>query len=182
MGYESWSCTVILAFVEINLSWEKLQIRGDPEQWSPQPRPSSHLRLGYRRRWFGENVTILIYCYSALHMQIKNLKTAAKNSHAMPALSLHKKKPIRNQAWIEEGLQREPTLHSWAVCWGKGGGGVGDNCCFPLWTHLSLHQAPTDNSNPRFTLMALATLKWAIKQTHKYKPWKRTDGEWRGGW
>lgn len=111
VGYEIWSCTAILASVEVNLSWEKSHICGDPKQWSPQPRPASRLRLGYWRRWFGENVTILIYLYSALHTQIKNLKTIAKNSHVMPALSLHKKKPIHNQAWIEEGLQREPTLH-----------------------------------------------------------------------
>ena len=91
VGYEIWSYTVILASVEINLSWEKSQICGDPEQWSPQPKPASHPRLGYWRRWFGENVTILIYLYSALNMQIKNLKTATKNSHAVPALSLHKK-------------------------------------------------------------------------------------------
>lgn len=43
-------------------------------------------------------------------MQIKNLKTAGNNSHAVPAMSLPKKKPIRNQAWIEKGLQREPTF------------------------------------------------------------------------
>lgn len=81
-----------------------------------EPRPASRLRLGYWRRWFGENVTILICLYSTLPTQIKNLKTIAKNSHVIPALSLHKKKPIHNQAWIEEGLQREPTLHCWAVC------------------------------------------------------------------
>lgn len=133
VGYEVWSCPVILASVEINLSWEKSQICGDPEQWSPQPRPASHLRFGYWRRSFGENVTILIYLYSALHMQIKNLTTATKNSHAVPALSLPKKKPIRNRAWIEEGLQREPTFTAELFAnEARAGMGGGDNCCFPL--------------------------------------------------